>query len=658
MEKYQVLDQLNPGALGVNLVVEDSKTKEKLVIKQVECIDEHQANEALEELMPLLKLQHAHISVYRELFIIWVNERSSLALCLVMEYSEGSLHKVIERKRRDRAAIDAQWLLSVLGQVMDALEYLHHLDIIHRNLKPSNIALVGPGHCRLQDLSSHTLMSDRAKWNIRAEEDPFHKSWMAPEALNFSFSQKSDIWSLGCIILDMVCCSFMDATDAMQLRKAIRKLPDRLSGVLRTAEQRNVPAASTFSALLPSMLQVQPGQRMAIQDVIQATFENSGFRSPNITLTMQRPQDVPMFVASMLLENSTASVVEVMKNLAGQPEVQLSALEKLLQMSDTQRGLPWPMELVELVIPIMKQHERLLDIQLRACALLQSVLGQALARDPAVEMPGDSSLALALLRAVRAHPGAEPLLGPVYSLLTMICGDESASKELQAAGVFEHVLEHLDSFSHNRDICVNCLTLLWTLLVDAVIINKAPLAEASTLVARVLAAYPRDVEMAEASCAVLWLLSVHGCVEEEQSVQVVALLLRSVRLCPERVLLVINACRGLASLAAVSELAAFQMVLPGEAGSGLALIAGTYQVHRDDPEVAENICMLLAQLAAYKEIAWEMMSGGMEPLVLEMKGRFASSLKLVSYAEEALRALRAAEPPCAVRVGGEGPLPS
>lgn len=35
---------------------------------------------------------------------------------------------------------------------------------------------------------------------------------MAPEALNFSFSQKSDIWSLGCIILDMVSCSFINVS--------------------------------------------------------------------------------------------------------------------------------------------------------------------------------------------------------------------------------------------------------------------------------------------------------------------------------------------------------------------------------------------------------------------------------------------------------------
>lgn len=39
-----------------------------------------------------------------------------------------------------------------------------------RNLKPSNIALVGTNHCKLQDLSCDALMTHKAKWNIRAEE--------------------------------------------------------------------------------------------------------------------------------------------------------------------------------------------------------------------------------------------------------------------------------------------------------------------------------------------------------------------------------------------------------------------------------------------------------------------------------------------------------
>ncbi|XP_020926904.1 serine/threonine kinase-like domain-containing protein STKLD1 isoform X4 [Sus scrofa] len=268
MEKYQILDRLTPGALGTNLVVVETQTKEKHVIKQVECIDEHQATKALEELMPLLKLQHVHISVYRELFILWNSEVSSLFLCLVMEHSKDTLQNVIEKKRAARAALESQWVQNILGQVLDALEYLHQQDIIHRNLKPSNISLVSHDHCKLQDLSSDALMTDKAKWNIRAEEDPLQKSWMAPETLNFSFSQKSDVWSLGCIIVDMASCSFMDTREAMRLRKSIRSFPDGLRGVLKTIGERKIPDAKIFSSLLPLMLQTDPSERITVRSAV------------------------------------------------------------------------------------------------------------------------------------------------------------------------------------------------------------------------------------------------------------------------------------------------------------------------------------------------------------------------------------------------------
>ncbi|KAM9642222.1 serine/threonine kinase-like domain-containing protein STKLD1 [Trichechus inunguis] len=98
----------------------------------VGCIDEHQANKALEEMMPLLKLQHAHISIYQELFITWESQISFLFLCLVMEYGKETFQEIIEKNRRTRTVIDSEWMQNVLGQVLDALEYLHQLDIIHR----------------------------------------------------------------------------------------------------------------------------------------------------------------------------------------------------------------------------------------------------------------------------------------------------------------------------------------------------------------------------------------------------------------------------------------------------------------------------------------------------------------------------------------------
>ncbi|XP_060009895.1 serine/threonine kinase-like domain-containing protein STKLD1 [Lagenorhynchus albirostris] len=577
MEKYQILDWLNPGALGVNLLVEETKTKVKHVIKQVECIDEHQANEALEELMPLLKLQHAHVSIYQELFIMWNSEISSLFLCLVMEFHEGSFQNVIEKKRAAKTVIDSQWMQNMLGQVLNALEYLHQLDIIHRNLKPSNIALVSSDHCKLQDLSSNALMTDVAKWNVRAEEDPSHKSWMAPEALKFSFSQKSDIWSLGCIILDMAGCSFLDSTEAMLLRKSIRSSPDGLRGVLRTMEERRVPDAEIFSSLLPLMLQADPSDRITIRDVIHL-FVSSDFRSSSSALTLHQ-QVVPDFIIDRLLESNVTSILEILQNFSSHPEDQQRALEGLLGTSEDQQGVPWPAELAEVLVGTVKQHDRVLDAQPCACSLLLRTRGQGLATD-----------------------------------------------ELRRAGLCECILERLDALPRNRDTCLNGLRLLWALLVDAVIANKAPWEKAPALIAEVLAAYPTDAEMAEASCAVLWLLSLLGCIGEQQLEEVVVLILQSIRACQDRALLVNNACQALASLTKMSELAALQVVMPEEGSSGLTLIQETYQLHQDDPEVVESICMLLAHLASHKDILSELVSSGIQPLVEEIHGRFTSSL--------------------------------
>lgn len=49
------------------------------------------------------------------------------------------------------------------------------------------------------------------------------------------------------------------------------------------------------------------------------------------------------------------------------------------------------------------------------------------------------------------------------------------------------------------------------------------------------------------------------------------------------------------------ELAALQVVLPVEIGKAPHLIRETYQLHCDDPEVVESVCLLLAYLAAYSE---------------------------------------------------------
>ncbi|KAF7461838.1 Hypothetical predicted protein [Marmota monax] len=578
MEKYQILYQLSPGALGVNLVVEELATEAKLVIKQ--------------------------------------------------------------------------WMQEILGQMLDALEYLHQLSIIHRNLKPSNISLVSKNHCKLQDLSSNAMMTHRAKWNVRAEEDPFQKSWMAPEALDFTFSQMSDVWSLGCIMLDMASCSFLNATEAMYLRKSLRQNSGSLKAILKTMEEKHIPDVETFSSLLPLMLQINPLDRITIKAVVRMTFVSGSFKSSCVAMTLHQ-QVVPEIITNILLEGNVTSILEAMENFPSRPEVQLKAMKRLLQIPEDQLGLPWPKGLVEVVVTAMKLHERILDLQLCACSLLLRILSHVLVQDAEAQVPWDISIICSLLSIMRSHSDSEQLITQGYSLLTIISSQVQVSEELQKAGLFELILEHLYRFSKDRDICFSALGLLWSLLVDAVIVNKDPVVKIPALVIQVLDTHPTDAEIAEAGCAVFWLLSLLGCMSEWQFEKVVELLLQSIRLSQERVLLVNNAYRGLASLAKVSELAAFRVVMPQDGGSGLTLLQETYQLYKDDPEVVENLCMLLAHLSSYsedplalpessEEILPELESSGIRALVREIQGRFTSSLELVSYAEKASLSLEAA----------------
>ncbi|XP_042131012.1 serine/threonine kinase-like domain-containing protein STKLD1 isoform X7 [Peromyscus maniculatus bairdii] len=512
------------------------------------------------------------------------------------------------------------------------------------NLKPSNIALINDNYCKLQDLSSQALMTHEAKWNVRAEEDPCQKSWMAPEALKFSFTCKSDIWSLGCIFLDMATCSFLNDTEAMHLRKGIRHHPGSLKPILKTMEEKQIPGAEIFCLLLPFMLHIKPSDRLAIKDVIRITFMSTSFRNSCVALNMHR-QAVPIFITDVLLEGNMANVLDVMQNFSTRPEVQLRALNKLLTMPEEDLDLPWPTELVEELISIMKQHQRILDILVSTCSLLLRILGQALAQDSEAEIPRGSFIISFLMNALRSHPNSERLIILVYNLLTIISSQGLLSEELEEEGLFQIAQEQLYHFQDDRDICLAILSLLWSLLIDAATVDKEPLHQFSPVVISVLAKHAEDVEVAEAGCAVLWLLSLLGCIKETQFEKVVELFLRSIQLCPDRVLLVNNVCRGLASLAKVSELVAFKVAVLEEGSSGLYLLQDIYELYKDDPEVVENLCMLLAHLASYKEILPELESGGIKDLVRVIRGRFTSSLELISYADIVLQALEAAAHP-------------
>ncbi|KAJ0771960.1 putative dual-specificity kinase CMGC-DYRK-PRP4 family [Helianthus annuus] len=92
-------------------------------------------------------------------------------------------------------------LQAITRQCLEALDYLHELGIIHCDLKPENILIKSYSRCEIKviDLGSSCFKSDRLSLYVQS------RSYRAPEViLGLPYDQKVDLWSLGCILAELL----------------------------------------------------------------------------------------------------------------------------------------------------------------------------------------------------------------------------------------------------------------------------------------------------------------------------------------------------------------------------------------------------------------------------------------------------------------------
>ncbi|XP_068771194.1 serine/threonine kinase-like domain-containing protein STKLD1 isoform X2 [Struthio camelus] len=642
MERYEVLEELQPGALGTMLVVElkaEESTGKKYVMKQVECIEEKQANKALKEAMDLLKLRHSSICAYKELFVTWDNKISSLFLCLVMQHSgQGDLSSLIKEKRQKSEKITDVVILKFLGQMVDALFYIHKQNIIHRNLKPSNILVTDEASFMLCDFSTEALMSDEMKWKIRVEEKS--KSWMAPETLRFSFSEKSDIWSLGCVLLDMMTCFVLNTEEITSLLQDIRQDTSHLEEVLTLMQNGDNSSLPLFSILF-MMLHIQPSMRPTAKALTDVPFIRECLTVAGSSLIGLK-KSLSLNVIDALLEGGIGSILEFMQAYWDIEEAQAKAVQHLASFLGDKNALPCLLTFTELITSAMKTHIDSLQLQIDGCRLLLEILSQALEQNLDVETSLGENVINALLETVRKHSENEELLSLVCTLLMMISASEVAAENLKKAGLIPDLLMIMRNFLHNEQICLSCCGVLWSLVVSGNLeynIDQALLKSAVPATSAVLQEHLQNGMVAETACSALWALSLQGCLAENEYESTTALLLDALRMNPERPVLVKNACQALASLLRLSEISAFRFVMDSK-GSGINLIKDAYHFHCDDPEVVENICTLMNEMVQYDDIVLDMVSQKMKELLSEIKSRFPSSMEITTLVDATLLKLQ------------------
>ncbi|KAK1228034.1 Protein kinase C signaling pathway involved MAPKK protein [Marasmius sp. AFHP31] len=153
--------------------------------------------ELARELSIMAKTKHVNIVKFYGTFM----SPSSSEVMILMEYCEGGSLEAIEKRIKEIGAVIGEKIAGRITEgVLSGLAYLHAHKTIHRNIKPSNILVSREGVVKLCDFG---VSSEFAK--------PFigHFTgaglYMAPERFSgHDYTIRSDVWSLGIILLELV----------------------------------------------------------------------------------------------------------------------------------------------------------------------------------------------------------------------------------------------------------------------------------------------------------------------------------------------------------------------------------------------------------------------------------------------------------------------
>ena len=201
LEDFEIQRKLGKGSFGVVYAVtrrrDPQERKRTYVMKQISMgPSRRDQEEAINECRVLAKLNHAHVVRYHESFVASGNR-----LCIVMEYApKGTVHSLVQGAKPKTLSEDVVWRLTLQSAL--GLHHIHGLKILHRDIKAENIFLDKDGNAKIGDLGVAKVMTHAVDFAKTLVGTPYY---LSPELCeNKPYNHKSDVWSLGCVVYEMM----------------------------------------------------------------------------------------------------------------------------------------------------------------------------------------------------------------------------------------------------------------------------------------------------------------------------------------------------------------------------------------------------------------------------------------------------------------------
>ncbi|KAF1988313.1 Pkinase-domain-containing protein [Aulographum hederae CBS 113979] len=253
--------------LGINMT-----TGEVIAVKQVE-VKPQAAGQDKEKMKEMVKSLDIEIDTMQHLdhpnIVSYLGcERKEYSISIFLEYIPGGSVGSCLRKH---GKFDEPVVSSLTRQTLSGLAYLHREGILHRDLKADNILLDVDGTCKISDFGI-SKKTDDIYGNDITNSMQGSVFWMAPEVIRshgLGYSAKVDIWSLGCVVLEMFAgrrpWSKEEAIGAIYKLGSLNQAPPIPDDVSSTIS----PAAISF---MYDCFTIDPADRPTAETLLRAPF--------------------------------------------------------------------------------------------------------------------------------------------------------------------------------------------------------------------------------------------------------------------------------------------------------------------------------------------------------------------------------------------------
>lgn len=203
---------------------------------------------------------------------------------IVMELVTGhTLRQLIHQGER----VELNRALTIVEQVLVALEYSHQRNIVHRDIKPANVMITDAGDVKVMDFGIARAMDDlgatlTSTWNVVGTAQ-----YLSPEqAVGDPADARSDIYSTGCLLFELltgqppftgetpVSIAYQHVSGEIPSARALQSdLPAGIETIIKVALAKKVDDRyQSADAMLSDLVKVRQGQNVTTKVATKPLF--------------------------------------------------------------------------------------------------------------------------------------------------------------------------------------------------------------------------------------------------------------------------------------------------------------------------------------------------------------------------------------------------